>query len=250
MNPFEHHPLRRYDFAWQALHGCEGHHLDLGCGTGEFVGPLAAHTSRPCHGADPHGGYLRQLKRCWPSVSVQQVATSGPLAFVDAAFTSLSMLDVLEHVADEDATLAEVHRVLAPGGVLVITVPGRHLLSVLDPDNAKYRTPRLHRAVYSARFGADTYDRRFVDLSDGLRGDMSVGRDEHTNYRPEQLTAVVERNGFRIVDRDGANLFWRLAQVPGLFVGGRLRATLDRLILADGRRFSSANLFIEARRVP
>ncbi|HEX8862986.1 MAG TPA: hypothetical protein VGC06_28605 [Actinomycetes bacterium] len=62
-----------------------------------------------------------------------------------------------------------------------------------------------------------------------------MGRTEHTNYRSTELVARVEKAGF---------------QVPGLLVGGRPRALLDRMVLADGRRFSSANLFLLARRIP
>ena len=35
----------------------------------------------------------------------------------------------------------------------MLTVPGRHAFSVLDPDDAKLTIPRLHRAVYQRRFG-------------------------------------------------------------------------------------------------
>jgi hypothetical protein len=62
--------------------------------------------------------------------------------------------------------------------------------------------------------------------------------------------ARVEAAGFRVTAQSGANLFWRFFQIPGLLVGGRLRAVLDRMLLADGRRFRSANLFLLARRIP
>jgi SAM-dependent methyltransferase len=249
-NPFREHPLRRYAFAWDALAECTGRHLDVGCGRGEFVGVLFATTALDCYGADPHRDYLVELRHRWPGIGVQRVSVRGPLAFRAGVFTSASLLDVLEHVPDESALLAEVHRVLIPDGLLVVTAPGRHAFSLLDPDNAKFRLPRLHRLVYSTRFGADTYRRRFVDMSDELCGDVSVGRTEHTNYRMAELVARVEAAGFRVTAQSGANLFWRFFQVRGLLVGGRLRTVLDRMILADGRRFSSANLFLLARRVP
>ena len=45
------------------------------------------------------------------------------------------MLDVLEHVPEPRAVLAEAHRVLRPGGVLVLSVPHRGLLAPLDALN-------------------------------------------------------------------------------------------------------------------
>jgi SAM-dependent methyltransferase len=249
-NPFADHPLRRYAFAWEQLGRGSGRHLDVGCGSGEFLGTLAASSRLACFGADPHPGYLAELRRRWPAVPVQRISVDGPLPFAAGCFDSLSLLDVLEHVPDEDALLAEAHRVLVPGGLLVVTVPARHPLSFLDPDNAKFRAPRLHRLVYTARFGADAYHRRFVDLSDRLRGDMSIGREVHTNYRPAELVARLLGNRFRPVAQGGANLLWRLFQVPGLLAGPRLARLLDRAVLLDGRLFTSANLFLAARSMP
>jgi hypothetical protein len=58
-NPFLEHSLRRYAFAWDALAGRTGRHLDVGCGKGEFVGVLFATTALDCYGADP------TLIICW-----------------------------------------------------------------------------------------------------------------------------------------------------------------------------------------
>ena len=45
------------------------------------------------------------------------------LPFADGRFDVLIACDLLEHIADERAALAEMHRVLRPGGVAVLTVP-------------------------------------------------------------------------------------------------------------------------------
>lgn len=249
MNPFLAHPLRRYWYAWAQLADREGRHLDFGCGRGDFLAELANTTLLECYGVDPHGGYLEELRARWPTLRVSQISTVAELDFPDAYFQSISMLDVLEHVAGERAALGEVGRVLAPGGVLVLSVPARHWFSFLDPDNFKFRMPRFHRLVYTLRFGKALYYSRFVDLSDGLLGDMSVGRSEHTNYLLEDVLELATPMGFRCVDSDGANLFWRWFQVPALLSGPRLRRLLNRLILWDGRLFHSANLFLTLERL-
>lgn len=173
-----------------------------------------------------------------------------PLDLPDARYGSITALDVLEHVPDEAKLLAEAHRILAPDGLLVVTVPRLHVFSFLDPDNAKFRLPRLHRWVYSRRFGAEVYRERFEDLSNDLRGDMSVGRDRHTNYRTADLLRLLREHGFEPAVVTGANLFWRWLQIPALLTGGPLRRLLERGIHLDGRLFRSANLFIAARRLP
>ena len=43
------------------------------------------------------------------------------------------MLDVLEHLSDDDRALSEVHRILKPGGALILSVPAyQHLWSAHD----------------------------------------------------------------------------------------------------------------------
>jgi SAM-dependent methyltransferase len=46
-------------------------------------------------------------------------AVAYPAAFFDA----VTMWDVLEHLHDPSATLREIHRILKPGGILVVRVP-------------------------------------------------------------------------------------------------------------------------------
>jgi len=211
-----------------------------------FVGALHRHTRLDVVGADPHAGYLAAARSRDPDLELVRVEDRLP--FADGSFDSVSMLDVLEHTRSESATLAEVCRVLRPGGLLVLTVPARHVFSVLDPDNAKFRFPGLHRAVYSARFGRATYDERFRDHSDGLRGDMAWERRWHTNYEPRDLVALVEEAGLVPRLKDGANLFWRFFQVPALLAPSGARGLFDAPLRADGRLFRRANLFLTATR--
>jgi SAM-dependent methyltransferase len=230
------------------LDGRTGRHLDLGCGTGEFLGALHERGALACEGADPHQGYLDEVRRSHPDLPLHPLRVGEPLD-VPGRYGSVTLLDVLEHVPDEGVLLDEIHRVLDDDGLLVLTVPRRHVFSFLDPDNAKYRFPRLHRWVYSRRFGADVYRERFEDLTNDLRGDMSVGKDQHTNYRTEALLVLLRDHGFAPTVVTGANLFWRWLQIPALLTGGRLRRLLERGIHLDGRLFRSANLFVAARRI-
>jgi SAM-dependent methyltransferase len=47
------------------------------------------------------------------------------MPFADAEFDAVLSIETLEHVRDEQRTLAEMYRVLAPGGTLVISVPNK-----------------------------------------------------------------------------------------------------------------------------
>lgn len=251
-NPFARHPLARLAFAYDAVTSAPlGPHLDFGAGTGELAAALAQGTNRRVTAVDAHPGYVAAL-RARLDIEVHQVRGSEPLPLPDRAFASVSMLDVLEHVPDEAAALAQAYRVLRPGGRLVVTVPHRHVFSGLDPDNAKFRFPRLHRTVYSARFGASAYRERFTDTSDGLRGDQAASRTEHTNYRTAQVVTLLRQAGFAVERIEGANLFWRWLQVPALLGPDAVGRALAPLVTWDGRAFTSpryaANLHLIARR--
>ena len=46
-----------------------------------------------------------------------------PLPFRAGAFTAIYCFDVLEHLDDLPTAMSELHRVLAPGGTMLVTVP-------------------------------------------------------------------------------------------------------------------------------
>jgi SAM-dependent methyltransferase len=247
-NPFADDPLRRYAYAWGRLASGRGRHLDIGFGDGHFLAALAENTELECHGVEPHATRFNAVARKHPELPVLQVAPGDPLPYPDAFFHSVSLLDVLEHCPNDRTMLSEVLRVLRVGGIVVLTVPARHALSFLDPDDVKLRFPRLHRRLYSLRFGRAMYQERFGDRGDGLFGDMSRGARRHTNYARESLAQYLVEVGLEVVDWAGANLLWRLLLVPDLFPDGQARRLVEQAILLDGRVFSRANLFLTARR--
>lgn len=48
---------------------------------------------------------------------------SGPLPFEDGAFEAVFAGEIIEHLVDTGAFVAELRRVLAPGGIAVVTTP-------------------------------------------------------------------------------------------------------------------------------
>jgi SAM-dependent methyltransferase len=251
-NPFARHPVRRYDFAWRQLAGRSGRPHDHGAGFGDVAGPVAASPRRRVSAVEAKLDYADEIHRRFPDLEVGLIRPEGHVPFDDATFASVSMLDVLEHVADERILLREAHRVLIDDGIAVVSVPRRHLFSWLDPDNAKYRWPRLHRYVYRRRFGDAAYAKRFGDTSDGFDGDIAVNRGWHTNYRTAELFGLLRECGFEPQVVEGANLFWRWFHIPYLLGGRRLKAVAERAIRIDGALFTSpriaGNLFVVARR--
>jgi SAM-dependent methyltransferase len=64
---------------------------------------------------------LQYCRRRGITELVQASATALP--FADGSFSGVVALDVLEHIPDDRAAAQEIARVLAPGGMLYVTVP-------------------------------------------------------------------------------------------------------------------------------
>ena len=93
--------------------------LDVGCGAGQVVGTLAA-GGFEAHGVDVSEPNIeRAVKRC-PHCRMYD---GKHLPYPDAHFTSVGALNVLEHVEEPEAFVAELVRVTAPGGRVVISSP-------------------------------------------------------------------------------------------------------------------------------
>ena len=68
------------------------------------------------------GRYLDVVGRRFPDAEYVPVEDGG-IALHDGSFDLVLCVEVLEHVADAEATTRELGRLLAPGGVLVLTTP-------------------------------------------------------------------------------------------------------------------------------
>jgi SAM-dependent methyltransferase len=95
--------------------------LDAGCGTGGLLRRLATE-GRPLAGLEYNpDAAARAAAKSGAAVSAGDVNT---LPFGDASFGALASVDVLCHRGvDEALALAEFHRVLAPGGTLILNLP-------------------------------------------------------------------------------------------------------------------------------
>jgi SAM-dependent methyltransferase len=79
--------------------------LNLGCGT------------------DIRPGFVNVDSAALPGVDVVHDLRSLPLPFPDGEFAEVVCQDVLEHLPDYPALLGEIHRVMRPGGRLVVRSP-------------------------------------------------------------------------------------------------------------------------------
>ena len=96
--------------------------LDAGCGTGHFSRVLSGWGAELVS-LDVGEGLLSEvLKKC-RTRAVE--GTVLDLPFSDGEFEIVLCTEVIEHTPDPRAAVAELCRVLAPGGTLLLTVPNR-----------------------------------------------------------------------------------------------------------------------------
>jgi ubiquinone/menaquinone biosynthesis C-methylase UbiE len=170
-----------------------------------------------------------------------------PLPFDDGEFDAVMMLEVLEHIADQDKVLSHISRVLKPGGLLFVSVPRRHFFSFLDLANFKFVFPRLHRWYYSGTRSVEAYRKRYTDNTDHLVGDIEREKSWHQQFSDDEMRKLLERNGFRVEEMDGFGFFNLLFTF--LATVFRLGFCFPQAVRDwDARTFHSSSLLCVARR--
>ncbi|QBB72005.1 class I SAM-dependent methyltransferase [Pseudolysobacter antarcticus] len=91
------------------------------------------------------------------------------LSYADASFDLITHTEVLEHVPDDTLALAELHRVLRPGGYLLFTVP------LFDSENTVERAYLRDGAI--EHLLAPSYHRDPLRGGEGILAFRDYGRD-------------------------------------------------------------------------
>ena len=126
--------------------------LDLGCGTGAAVRE-AAPTIRRAVGFDVSPGMIeraRSLAAGFDNVEFRVGDVSEPLPFDDREFTAILCSSAFHHFPRPVDTIAEMYRVLAPGGRVVIADANRRFPVVFALDLALRRLQPSHFGFRSA----------------------------------------------------------------------------------------------------
>jgi SAM-dependent methyltransferase len=108
-----------------------GRWLDLGCGPGSNLLLSASFAGDLSVGLDlsPIALSIASLKK--PQARLVRADLNRALPFADAAFDAVTTFNVLYHdwITNEASIIAEVRRVLRPGGVFLITEPAFPILT-------------------------------------------------------------------------------------------------------------------------
>jgi SAM-dependent methyltransferase len=108
----------------------------------------------------------------------------------DSSYDAVVACDVLEHVRDDRVALLEIHRVLLPGGFVILTVPQKDGL-------------------------AETYeDSSITEPSDRER---HFGQWDHLRIYGDSFPRIVEACGFRVTTIDAASFAQAVVKRQVLF---------------------------------
>jgi SAM-dependent methyltransferase len=155
--------LRQYDEKIELIESLlpgKGRMLDFACAAGYFYERAIA------RGWDAHGAELGEWcaeaarRRNLPNMHIGWLRD---LKFPDGHFDVVNASQVFEHLPDPKADLAELMRILRPGGLLLADVPNYHTIPVwlnrddfllnTPPQHINYFTPKtLRRLIESAGF--------------------------------------------------------------------------------------------------
>ena len=138
----------------------QGQILDWGCGCGRVLRFLApALPGRAYFGCDIDRELITWCQRHLDVGSFTHVDITPPLPYADAQFDFVYGISVLTHLdeANQDRWLAEVHRVLKPTGIAILTVHGRFDHDRLPAEKREKleRTGFLFDITSTGKFKAD-----------------------------------------------------------------------------------------------
>lgn len=200
-----------------------GRALDAGCGAGQLAAELGARGFE-LHATDLAEGMVEATRATLAARGVEgevQMASVHALPYPDDHFKVVTALGLVEYLEDPPVAVRELGRVLAPGGLLVVTAPNALRLNfLLDPIGVIKGMTRQSRPGY---------DRRYMTAF--------------------SLRSAVREAGLAVVDQQGHGL-------GGFAMGGKLVVSEDRAIELDRRlgralpapltRLLGANLIVVA----
>lgn len=137
---------------------------DIGAGSGTVARELSAR-GIPVVAVEPGlGGATAAAASGLPVLC----AALESLELPDASIPAAGLFDVLEHVDDRPALLAELHRIVEPGGLVVLTVPAYRWLwsdaDIVAGHTTRYTRARLLEELVAAGFRPQKVGYRFASL--------------------------------------------------------------------------------------
>lgn len=130
-------------------------YLELGCGNGFVLSAIEKHfPDWSLVGSEPLSAGLERART--RLARAELLALDARDLPYEAAFDVVGSFDVLEHIVEDEAVLAQIHKALKPGGMVFLTVPQHAFLWSPADDYAehvrRYAAADLHAKLARAGF--------------------------------------------------------------------------------------------------
>ena len=199
---------------------------DLGCGDGPLFAVLEREghiaPTRPVYAVDLEAERLARVSDRFPWIETIVASADSVPSIPDGSLDVVCSTMVLEHVPDERAYLAEIRRILRPGGVAYVT-------TVFKRKWAWYFRKRDGKSVLDTSHVREYTDvEAFTRLLPGS-GLRLVGLELNRLWFP-LLDPVLFRAGHRVPGLRGRRSLLRLLRAPRVPIPGyfSLEAVLER----------------------
>jgi SAM-dependent methyltransferase len=117
--------------------------LDVGCGTGDLLSRVGKRFE--CAGCDPSDEMMERARKHNPGAAFAH-ATAEELPYGDGSFDVVLCIEVIRYLPAPEAALREIARVLAPGGLALVTfAPARSttLYPLVNELSSRVKLPGL-----------------------------------------------------------------------------------------------------------
>jgi 2-polyprenyl-3-methyl-5-hydroxy-6-metoxy-1,4-benzoquinol methylase len=128
-NPVHQRLFFAYHTAAQLI---SGNLLEIGCGVGRGLDVLAE-SSTQYTGVDKNDQLLEQLRQAYPKLHFISRHIPPLDGIASNSFDYVVTFQVIEHIPNDDLFIKEIHRVLKPGGKLLLTTPNIKLSLTRNP---------------------------------------------------------------------------------------------------------------------
>jgi ubiquinone/menaquinone biosynthesis C-methylase UbiE len=128
-NPIHQRLLKAYVLAAELVNG---NLLEVGCGEGRGIDLLLPRVTQYT-AIDKIEPVIGKLTIKYPTAKFYSGNIPPLSVFADNSFDSIVSFQVIEHIEDDKLFLKEIHRVLKPGGIALLTTPNRPMSLSRNP---------------------------------------------------------------------------------------------------------------------
>lgn len=217
-NPIHQRLLKAYVVAQDYV---QGDLLEVGCGEGRGIARLLPKI-KSYSAIDKIESALVKLRQEYPAGNFISGNIPPLTAYPDHSFDGVVTFQVIEHIEDDRLFLKEIHRVLRPGGLLLLTTPNRPLSLSRNPWHVREYTNDELTALAKSVFSQ-------VEMK-GITGNEKVMTYYERNKK--SVDRIMRFDIFDLQHRLPASVLQVPYEIMNRWNRNKLKTTADELVMS------------------